>query len=73
MKRLKNYKEQLDAIKDQGEKQLEATKDQGEKHLDAIEKQKKYKLKTIEKDNIVYLRDGIDGYLKCIPILLVKK
>ena len=54
MKRLKNIegkkKDQLDAIKDQGEKQLDVGKDQGKKQLDAIGKQKENKPKIIEKE-----------------------
>ena len=50
MKTLKNTegknKDQLDAIKDQGEKQL-----------DAIERQRENKPKIIEKDKIVYLEN----------------
>ena len=56
LKRLKNIegknKDQLDAIKDQGEKLLDVIKDQGEKQLDAIEKKKKNKIKMVEKDKI---------------------
>ena len=66
LKRLKNIegknKDQLDVIKDQGEKQLDAT-----------EKQKENKPKINEKDEkLVYLRDRINC-LKCILNLLTKK
>ena len=71
MKRFKNIngknKDQLDAIKDQGEKHLDAIKDQGEKQLDAIEKQKENKPKMVEKDEIVYLEDKIDKLFKMYP------
>ena len=40
--------------------QLDAIKDQGEKQLDAIEKEKENKLKIVEKDEIVYLEYKID-------------
>ena len=57
LKRSKNIdgknKDQLDAIKDQGEKQLDAT-----------EKQKENKLKMVEKDKTVYVEDKIDELFK---------
>ena len=43
-------KEQLGAIKDQGERQLAGIEDQKNKQLDAIEKQKKTLIKKIGKD-----------------------
>ena len=61
MKRLKN-------IEGKNKDQLDAIKDQGEKQLNEIEKQKKNKLKIIEKDvKIVYLRDGINKLFKIYP------
>ena len=60
MERLKNIeaknKDQLDAIKDQGEKQLGAT-----------EKQKENKPKIVEKDKIVYLEDKINKLFETYP------
>ena len=68
MKRLKNtgskYKDQLDAVKDQGEKQLNAIKDQGMNQLDAIKRQREDKPKIIEKDKIVYLENEINELFK---------
>ena len=68
MKRLKNtgskYKDQLDPVKDQGEKQLNAIKDQGKNQLEAIKKQKEDKPKIIEKDKIVYLENKINELFK---------
>ena len=60
-------KDQLDAIRDEGEKQLDAIKNQGEKQLDAIEKQKENKLKITEKDKIVYLENKIDKLFEIYP------
>ena len=66
LKRLKNIegknKDQLDAIKVQGEKQLDAT-----------EKQKENKLKMVEKDEIVYLEDKIDELFAMYPNSFDKK
>ena len=59
LKRLKDIegknKNQLDAIKDQGEKQCNQRS--MKKQLYAIEKQKENKPKTTEKDKIVHLKD----------------
>ena len=56
-------------MKGKNEHQLEAIRDQGEKQLNAIEKQNENKFKiTIEKDGkIVYLRKGLDQFLKIHP------
>ena len=66
LKRLRNIggknKDQLDAIKDQGEKQLDAT-----------EKQKENKLQMVEKDEIVYLSDKIDELFEMYPNSFDKK
>ena len=66
LKRLKNIacknKDQLDTIKDQGEKQF-----------DAIEKQKENILTIVEKDEIVYLEDKIDELFEMYPNSLDKK
>ena len=66
MKRLKNIdgknKDQLDAIKDDGEKQL-----------DAIEKQKENKLKMVEQYEIAYLEDNIDELFELYPNSFDKK
>ena len=67
LKRLKNIESK---IKDQ----LDAIKNQGQKQLDAIERQKESKPKIIGKDKIVYLdlEDKIDKLLKMHPGLKVK-
>ena len=66
MKRLKNIdgknKDQLDAIKDDGEKQL-----------DAIEKQKENKPKMVEQYEIAYLEDNIDELFELYPNSFDKK
>ena len=52
--------ERLKNIEGKNKDQLNAIKDHGEKQLDAIKKQKGNKLKIVEKDEIVYLKDRID-------------
>ena len=66
MKRLKN-------IVGKNKDQLDAMKDHGEKQLDAIEKQKENKLKMVEKDEIVYLEDKIDEFFGFYPNSFDKK
>ena len=66
MKRLKN-------TEGKNKDQLEAIKDQGEKQLHSIEKQKENKLKMVEKDEIVHLEDKIDELFEMYPISFDKK
>ena len=64
LKRLKN-------IEDKSKDQLDEIKDQGEKQLNATEKQNH--LKTIEKHKIVYLEDEIDKLFEMYPNSFDKK
>ena len=66
MERLKN-------IEGKNKDQLNAIKDHGEKQLDAIKKQKGNKLKIVEKDEIVYLKDRIDELFEMCPNSFDKK
>ena len=57
----------LKNIEGKNKDQLDAIRDEGEKQLNAIE-QKKNKIKIIEKDEkIVYLRDGINKLFRTYP------
>ena len=66
MKILKN-------IEGKNSNQLDAIKDQGEKQLDTMEMQTENKLKMVEKDEIVYLEDKIDELFEMYPNSLDKK
>ena len=66
LKRLKN-------IEGKNEQNIEAIKDHGEKQLDAIEKQKENKPKIIENDEIVYLEDKIDELFEKYPNSFIKQ
>ena len=60
-------------IEGKNKDQLDTIKDQGEKQLDAIERQKKNKRKTIEMYKIVYLEDKIDKFFEMYPNSFDKK